>query len=411
MLYSQALDKNYIDVESDSLISDALQYYSHRGPQIEQAYAFYYSGRIYENRNNIDSAIVQYTHTEELLQNSEDKHLLGLTVNALARLYQRQNFLEAAKDKFLEAAQAFLQTENRGNALYSYMAALSVCAILMDYDEFDLYNQKAYELAITLQDSTQLLSLAKINASSIIDKTGNYRECIDILSLAAEDYNHGVVPRDYYSLLGNCYLRLNRPDSALLYIHPLLDETSPRKLLETHYMLSQIYEAKGEYGEAYEYSQRALGLSDSLYFAEKETVIPELHAKYRNERLALHNTYLSRINKYQLYIGGILLITLLVVCLWLINRRQNHILRQEKEISEYRDVILRLRDEYESLRQSKQNTADANIEAINRRIAFLKQILETTAQFGHNKEAFYARIEQLLSKNSAGKRQEAGWRR
>lgn len=83
LLYSQALDKNYIDVESDSLISDALQYYSHRGPQIEQAYAFYYSGRIYENRNNIDSAIVQYTHTEELLQNAEDKHLLGLTVNAL----------------------------------------------------------------------------------------------------------------------------------------------------------------------------------------------------------------------------------------------------------------------------------------------------------------------------------------
>lgn len=149
-------------------------------------------------------------------------------------------------------------------------------------------------------------------------------------------------------------------------------------------------------------------MSDSLYFAEKETVIPELHAKYRNERLALHNTYLSRINKYQLYIGGILLITLLVVCLWLINRRQNHILRQEKEISESRDVILRLRDEYESLRQSKQNTTDANIEAINRRIAFLKQILETTAQFGHNKEAFYARIEQLLSKNSAGKRRDGG---
>lgn len=173
LLYSQALDKNYIDVESDSLISDALQYYSHRGPKIE-----------------------------ELLQNADDKHLLGLTANAMARLYQRQNFLEVAKDKYLEAAQNFLQIENRGNALYSYMAALSVCAILMDYDEFDLYNQKAYELAIRLQDSTQLLSLAKINASNVIDKTDDYRECIDILSLATEDYNHGVVPRDYYPLLG-----------------------------------------------------------------------------------------------------------------------------------------------------------------------------------------------------------------
>ena len=64
LLYSQALDKNYIDIKSDSIISNALKYYRYRGSKQEKAYAYYYSGRIYENKNDIDSAIIQYTHTQ-----------------------------------------------------------------------------------------------------------------------------------------------------------------------------------------------------------------------------------------------------------------------------------------------------------------------------------------------------------
>lgn len=409
LLYSQALDKNYIDVDSDSLISDALQYYRRRGPKTEQAYAFYYSGRIYENRNNIDSAIVQYSHTEELLQDSDNNHLLGLTANALARLYQQQNFIELSKEKYIDAAQVFIQGGSKANALHSYIGAISMSAILEDYDAVDSYYHVAHDLAAELCDTTQLLNLTKIKAASIIDKSGDYEECIEVLNSAVANYNHGVVPREYYSILSNCYLRLNRPDIAFLYAYPQLDAaSSSRAQLEAHYILSQIYDAKQEHSKAYEHSLRALALSDSLYFAEKETVLPELYAKYRNEQLALHNSYINRINRYQFYIGGILLLTVLAICLWLINRRQNHILRQEKEIAEYRDVIFRLRDEYENMRQSKQNDANANIETINRRIAFLKQILETTAQFGHNKEAFYARIEQLLSKNGTNNRNSNG---
>ncbi len=409
LLYSQALDKNYIDVDSDSLISDALQYYRRRGPKNEQACAFYYSGRIYENRNNIDSAIVQYSHTEELLQGSDNNHLLGLTANALARLYQQQNFIELSKEKYIDAAQVFIQGGSKANALHSYIGAISMSAILEDYDAVDSYYHVAHDLAAELCDTTQLLNLTKIKAASIIDKSGDYEECIEVLNSAVANYNHGVVPREYYSILSNCYLRLNRPDIAFLYAYPQLDAaSSSRAQLEAHYILSQIYDAKQEHSKAYEHSLRALALSDSLYFAEKETVLPELYAKYRNEQLALHNSYLNRINRYQFYIGGILLLTVLAICLWLINRRQNHILRQEKEIAEYRDVIFRLRDEYENLCQSKQNDANANIETINRRIAFLKQILETTAQFGHNKEAFYARIEQLLSKNGTNNRNSNG---
>lgn len=44
LLYSQALDKNYIDVENDSIIRVARDYYAHRGSNEERAQAFYYYG-------------------------------------------------------------------------------------------------------------------------------------------------------------------------------------------------------------------------------------------------------------------------------------------------------------------------------------------------------------------------------
>ena len=404
LLYSQALDKNYIDIKSDSIISHALWYYKHRGSNIEKAYAYYYSGRIYENKNDIDSAIIQYVHTEEHLSKVNDYYLQGLTANALARLYQSQNFIELSQNKYLEAANCFIKIDKKNNVLSSYLGALRMMAILESYQLFDSYYSKANDLAIEVKDTLHLIQLAKLRAASVIDKDGDYRHAINILLSATSKYNYKVIPSDYSSILSNSYLRLNQLDSASVHLQPLIDNSSydiSRKQLEIYYLASQIYHAKSDYTSAYSYLYQALTTSDSLYFIEKEKTIPELQAKYNNERLALSNIYLKRINHYQLYIAVIVLISVLFISLWLINRRKNMILRQENEIIEYRQVISRLRDEYEELRIiSQTNKYQADEETINRRITFLKQILETTAQFGHNKETFYAKIEQLLSKNN-----------
>ena len=46
LLYSQALDKNYIDVTSDSLINIAVDYYKTQADVKTKFYAYYYLGRI-----------------------------------------------------------------------------------------------------------------------------------------------------------------------------------------------------------------------------------------------------------------------------------------------------------------------------------------------------------------------------
>lgn len=45
LLYSQALDKNVIDLTSDTLIRPAVEYYKHHGRRIDKAKSWYYLAR------------------------------------------------------------------------------------------------------------------------------------------------------------------------------------------------------------------------------------------------------------------------------------------------------------------------------------------------------------------------------
>lgn len=407
LLYSQALDKNYIDVDKDTLTSQALKFYQYRGKKQDRALAYYYSGRVYENAGNLDSAVIQYTHTEELLKSSIDVALQGLTAGALARLYEAQNFVDAATDKYIEAADYFSQAGRMRNVLISYSRALGLLSIKRDFARHEHYYDLSVDLAKKLCDTMQLLGLEQSKAACIINQYGDYRKALNILRQAAFTYNANKIPQSYFFVISNIYTRLDLPDSASLYLKPLManmQHETLRAQMEYVYMAGELCKAKNNLSDAYKYNKEALKLCDSLYFIEKEHTIPKLQAKYRTDRLAIHNKYLKRINKYQFYIAIIALVSMLFIFLWLIGRRQKRILQQEQEITEYRSVIAGLKDEYEALQHSKRN----NDESVNRRISFLKQILETTAEYGHNKEAFYSKIELLLTKNKAGGTKSGG---
>ena len=59
LLYSMALDKNYIDVITDSIISPAVKFYKHHGTPQERMLTNYYLGRIRMNASNYEEALQQ----------------------------------------------------------------------------------------------------------------------------------------------------------------------------------------------------------------------------------------------------------------------------------------------------------------------------------------------------------------
>ena len=69
LLYSMALDKNGIDVASDSLIGYSAAYYDREGTPIERMKAYYYLGRTQENPQQCDKAILSYLDAAQYADN------------------------------------------------------------------------------------------------------------------------------------------------------------------------------------------------------------------------------------------------------------------------------------------------------------------------------------------------------
>ena len=78
LLSSQALDKNYIDVNNDSLIRIAIDYYANHGSYEDRAKAYYYHAIVQGNASNTEAAIKALVIAEEYAKKTRDTLLNGL---------------------------------------------------------------------------------------------------------------------------------------------------------------------------------------------------------------------------------------------------------------------------------------------------------------------------------------------
>lgn len=78
LLYSMALDKNYIDITSDSVIAPAVKYYERHGSIEDKLRMKYYLGRIRYNAGNYSNAIVLFEEAAELVAKIDNSLMAGL---------------------------------------------------------------------------------------------------------------------------------------------------------------------------------------------------------------------------------------------------------------------------------------------------------------------------------------------
>ena len=88
LLKSMALDKNYIDLTSDSVIAPAVAYYSKHGTADQKMKAYFYQGVVYFNGRYLSQALLSFYQAQECMESSEDARLKGIIYMALSDLYE-----------------------------------------------------------------------------------------------------------------------------------------------------------------------------------------------------------------------------------------------------------------------------------------------------------------------------------
>ena len=102
LLHAMALDKNYIDVDDDSLASVAVRYFSRKGPEKYHARSLYYLGLAYYYQGEYNKAIVEFTKAEAAAQRSDSLYL-GMTKSFQADVYGK-TYNDVEELKCLEEA-------------------------------------------------------------------------------------------------------------------------------------------------------------------------------------------------------------------------------------------------------------------------------------------------------------------
>lgn len=143
LLYSMALDKNYIDLKSDSLINNAVRYYSKRGDKLHRFYSYYYLGRVYSNAWEFNKSLGAFLNAEQCIDNSVPK-------DYQARLYfnkSRVYMYSFAGDKALaDATRAKYLSKDLDNPGFYLACALEVSNLLFLKREYEASNQVLLEI-------------------------------------------------------------------------------------------------------------------------------------------------------------------------------------------------------------------------------------------------------------------------
>ena len=134
LLYSMALDKNWIDVADDSLINVAVRRYSRRGSADERLKAYYYQGRVYQNGGDDEAAMESFVKAEASAPDAEDGVAKGMLYRAMAYIYASIFDLERGEEYAGYAAECYREAGD----IDKYTGALKLLAgIYASVSQFD----------------------------------------------------------------------------------------------------------------------------------------------------------------------------------------------------------------------------------------------------------------------------------
>jgi len=390
LLYSQALDKNYIDVESDSIIRVARDYYAHRGSNEERAQAFYYYGIVANNAGDIDEAMKAFIPARIYAEKTDNEYVKGLIYSAIGNLYYDQNSLAEAIKQFDRAEESFIKTGRLMNQFVTVYRKANIHNLLNNSQESLSNLQKAESLARQLNDTAQILNL---NLSVVLWKIKNnyndyYAYKHSLFKLYAS-YNNSNIPISHYIALGKLHSKLGDIDSANYYLTNALIN---KKILTVddigiYATLSQNEKNANNFEKALEYRELYNNLSDSLMVEENKNRIEKLEQKYKAQYLQRSYEILEAKHKLQKVSNSLIMIlTTIIGGVVLFFLYRYIMMRNNQKIEEYRLYIEDVDSNYDNLTlkykhlkelaESQCETADKLLQLLGRRIDSLKKLCD-----------------------------------
>lgn len=322
LLKSIALDKNYIDLKSDSLIRTALDYYERKGNAREKMLCWYYLGRVQVNCRDFNNAIVSASRAELYLPDAHDTYQEGLIHMLKENIYSHShNHTEALQEAFLGVKAFSSINEHRQALIAKRKQALDYLSLK------DFYHTDSLLLAISNDPHADSSFTARclLEYARSLALQNRYEESLI-------SYQHGLT--DYQ-------VNMTVPQAAMYAVtqyhvgnqsvgDEVLNSLATASSAQEYYLyaLYQKNIINGNYSAALNDGRKLMALEDSIAVRTMEQSIIKSQRDYLQQSTQL---YRMQLEKKELFLYGILAALFLLVAFTLLIVKHLRDKQQHKE--------------------------------------------------------------------------------
>ena len=388
LLYSQALDKNYIDVTNDSLINIAVEYYKDKDDVRAKFYAYYYQGRVYTNAKELTRATLAYMEAEQLVEELDDDYAAGLLYTQLGNIYREYYDLPKALESYQLSTEHY---QKAGKPLHKLYGMLSQSAVYKsmnkDTDSFHiLYN------TLTEAKETNQASVIRSCLADLIMLCLNMDKQEEAISFYYDLINHYPIEKMsplFYASLSLLMAKEKEIEKSQLYLNEAWARTKTQgDSIHLYYISAQIGDLTGNSQKAYSDLKQSITLQNSRIREALQQPVLTAQKNFLHQELE-YQEYKLRMEKYIRLLGFIILALVSAIIILFLRKRFQKSLKEQDSLHEEKMEELRqeaLKRE-ESLRsythelETKSCLSKQDIERLNQELEESKKHIEEARIF------------------------------
>lgn len=364
LLKSMALDKNYIDTTSFDILQPAIDYFLRKGTADEKLRTYYYQGRIYQNRENNDSAMQSFMRGREYCgQASDTLTMANLLVAQGTILYTTYKFDDFIKVN-LEAAELYRESGRPDYEILSLANVLDGSIQNGDKNLADSIMSIAHsKVSINPEYASAISPYVLLYAITF----GKRDEIVDVLNY----YNSGDTIEDMTKIdIAQAYSKIGDAYNAKRFIDLIDSSSDVRHSLKYYAVISDILEQNGDYADALEAYRNFSTTIDSIHqniFSHDLLFAQERHEMEKSNLLKLQKR--DRFIWLSLCVAFVLLIIIgYIYYRYRLSRAKNLLEEQENERLQLEQENLKKENENLELRNHQAELEKQNLQHTNEKL-------------------------------------------
>ena len=293
LLTIQAKDKQYITHTNDSLINHIVSFYEDYDDKERLMLAYYYQGSVYRDLNDAPRALKAFQQVLDLDEGCPPCDLFARTYNQMGTLFAYQSLYDESLEANKQSVQQYLLQGKKNKTSYALRDMARMYNLKEQRDSASHYYQKAYQTAVTANDSNRMNKIKAEWGCYMIDDSSTREAGKQILLSFVKQ---GKTYLNILSNLGSLYRHEGKWDSAYHFLEKMKSSSIIKRRQAAFQDLAFIESQKGNLALAVEYGKQANALRDSIEKMTQTEALAKIHSLYQYQHIEKENLRLKEAN-------------------------------------------------------------------------------------------------------------------